>query len=95
MTVKPLQDRVLIRRLEEETRTASGIIIPENSKEKPSEGEVMAVGPGYRNQDGSPRALEVKVGDKVLFEKWGGTEIKVDGQEFLMMKEEKIIGVFQ
>ncbi len=95
MTVKPLQDRVLIRRLEEETKTASGIIIPENSKEKPSEGEVMAVGPGYRNQDGSPRALEVKVGDKVLFEKWGGTEIKVDGQEFLMMKEEKIIGVFQ
>ncbi|MBT4790400.1 MAG: co-chaperone GroES [Halobacteriovoraceae bacterium] len=95
MTVKPLQDRVLVKRLEEETKTASGIIIPDNAKEKPSEGEIMAVGPGYINQDGSLRALEVKVGDKVLFEKWGGSEIKVDGQEFLMMKEEKILGILQ
>ncbi len=95
MSMKPLQDRVLVRRLEEENKTASGIIIPDNSKEKPSEGEIVAVGPGYRNQDGSFRALEVKVGDKVLFEKWGGTEVKVDGQEFLVMKEEKILGIVQ
>lgn len=95
MAVQPLQDRVLIKRLEEETKTASGIIIPDNSKEKPSEGEVVAIGPGYRNQDGSFRALEVKVGDKVLFEKWGGTEVKVKGEELLIMKEEKILGILQ
>ncbi len=95
MQVRPLQDRVLIKRLEEETTTASGIIIPDNSKEKPAEGEVLAVGPGYRNQDGTLRELDVKVGDKVLFEKWGGTEVKVDGEELLVMKEDKIIGVLQ
>lgn len=95
MTVKPLHDRVLVRRLEEETKTASGIIIPDNSKEKPSEGEVIAVGSGYRLADGSLRALDVKAGDKVLFEKWGGTEVKVDGEEYLVMKEEKILGILQ
>ena len=95
MTVKPLQDRVLVRRLEEDNTTASGIIIPDNSKEKPSEGEVIAVGSGYRLQDGSTKALEVKAGDKILFEKWGGTEVKVDGEDYLVMKEEKILGILQ
>lgn len=95
MTVKPLQDRVLVKRLEEENKTASGIIIPDNSKEKPSEGEVIAVGSGYPLQDGSTRALEVQAGDKILFEKWGGTEVKVDGQEYLVMKEDKILGIIQ
>ena len=87
MTVKPLHDRVLVKRIEEDTRTASGIIIPDNSKEKPSEGEVVAIG--------TDKELQVKIGDKILFEKWGGTEVKVDGQEFLMMKEEKILGILQ
>ncbi|MBD65226.1 MAG: co-chaperone GroES [Halobacteriovoraceae bacterium] len=95
MTVKPLHDRVLVRRLEEESKTASGIIIPDNSKEKPSEGEVVAVGSGYQLNDGTTRALEVKAGDKVLFEKWGGTEVKVDGEDYLVMKEDKIIGILQ
>ncbi len=95
MTVKPLQDRVLVKRIEESNQTATGIILPDSSKEKPSEGEVIAVGPGYRNQDGSFRALEVKAGDKILFEKWGGTEVKVEGDEYLMMKEEKILGILQ
>ena len=93
MTVKPLQDRVLVRRLEEETKTASGIIIPDGSKEKPSEGEVIAVGSGYRLADGTVRSLEVKAGDRVLFEKYGNSEVKVDGEEFLMMKEDKILGI--
>jgi len=94
MTVKPLHDRVLIKTIEE-TQTASGLYIPEGSKDKPSEGEVIAVGDGYTNVDGSLRALSVKVGDKVLFEKWGGSEVKVDGNEYLVMKEEKIIGIIQ
>ena len=94
MTVKPLHDRVLIKTIEE-TQTASGLYIPEGSKDKPSEGEVIAVGDGYANADGSVRALSVKVGDKVLFEKWGGSEVKVDGQDYLVMKEEKIIGILQ
>jgi chaperonin GroES len=94
-TVQPLADRVLVKRLEEDTKTASGIIIPDNSKEKPSEGEIIAVGNGYTNADGSNRSLTVKVGDKVLFEKWGGTEVKVNGEELLIMKEEKILGILQ
>ncbi len=94
MTVKPLHDRVLIKTIEE-TQTASGLYIPEGSKDKPSEGEVIAVGDGYTNADGSVRALSVKVGDKVLFEKWGGSEVKVDGHDYLVMKEEKIIGILQ
>ncbi len=94
MTVKPLHDRVLIK-VVEETQTASGLIIPDSSKDKPTEGEVVAVGSGYRLADGSVKALDVKAGDKVLFDKWGGSEVKVDGQEYLMMKEEKILGILQ
>lgn len=94
MTVKPLHDRVLIK-VVEETQTASGLIIPDSSKDKPTEGEVVAVGSGYRLADGTVKALDVKAGDKVLFDKWGGSEVKVDGQEFLMMKEEKILGILQ
>ena len=95
MTVKPLQDRVLIKRVEEETKTASGIIIPDNHKEKPSQGEVIAVGTGYRLQDGTVKALEVKKGDKVLFGKYSGTEVKVSGETFVIMKEDEIFGIFQ
>ncbi len=95
MSVRPLQDRVLVKRTEEENKTAAGIILPDSSKEKPSEGEVIAVGPGYLNQDGSYRRLQVKVGDKVLFEKWGGTDVKVGGEDLLIMKEEKILGILQ
>lgn len=95
MTVKPLHDRVLVKRLEESTTTASGIIIPGSSQEKPSEGEVIAVGAGYRMQDGSIAALDVKAGDKILFEKYGSSEVKVDGEDYLVMKEDKILGILQ
>lgn len=95
MLVKPLHDRVLIKRLEEETKTAGGIIIPDNHKEKPARGEVIAIGSGYRNTDGSVRPLEVKSGDHVIFSKYSGTEVKVDGKEFIIMKEEEILGVVQ
>ena len=95
MQVRPLQDRVLVERVEEETKTAGGLIIPDNNKEKPAQGEIIAVGSGYRLQDGSTTALEVKAGDKILFEKWGGTEVKVDGEDYLVMKEEKILGILQ
>jgi len=95
MQVRPLQDRVLVKRIEEETKTAGGIIIPDNHAEKPIQGEVVSVGPGYRNQDGSFRALEVKAGDKVLFGKYAGTEVKVEGNEFLVMKEDDLLGVLQ
>lgn len=95
MEVRPLQDRVLIRRQAEETKTASGIIIPDNSTEKPIQGEVISVGPGYRNEDGSFAALDVKKGDKVLFGKYAGTEVKVTGEELLIMKENDILGVIQ
>lgn len=95
MAVKPLQDRVLVKRIEEETKTAGGIIIPDNNKEKPAEGEIVAVGSGYRLQDGSTKELEVKVGDKVLFGKYSGTDVKVDGGDFLIMKEDEILGIIQ
>lgn len=95
MTVRPLQDRVLIKRMEEETKTSSGIIIPDNHKEKPAQGEVVAVGSGYRLQDGSLKALEVKAGDKVLFGKYSGTEVKVGGENFIIMKEDEILGILQ
>lgn len=95
MTVKPLQDRVLIKRVEEETKTAGGIIIPDNHKEKPAQGEVVAVGPGYRLQDGTVKALDVKKGDKVLFGKYSGTEVKVDGVSYTVMKEDEILVVLQ
>jgi chaperonin GroES len=95
LTVKPLQDRVLIKRLEEETKTVGGIIIPDNHKEKPAQGEVMAVGAGYRLQDGSVKALDVKKGDKVLFGKYSGTEVKVAGENYIIMKEDEIFGILQ
>lgn len=95
MTVRPLHDRVLVRRIEEENKTAGGIIIPDNSKEKPAQGEIVSVGSGYVNQDGSKRDLEVKAGDKVLFGKYSGSEVKVDGNDYLIMKEEEILGVLQ
>lgn len=95
MTVKPLHDRVLVKRLEENKTTASGIIIPDSSAEKPSEGEVIAVGTGYRMPDGTIQGLDVKAGDKILFEKYGSTEVKVGGEDFLVMKEDKILGILQ
>jgi len=95
MVVKPLQDRVLVKRFEEETKTAGGIIIPDNHKEKPAKGEVVSVGTGYRNNDGSVRALDVKTGDQILFSKYAGTEVKVDGKDFIIMKEDEILGIIQ
>ncbi len=93
MGVKPLHDRVLVKRLEEENKTAGGIIIPDNSKEKPAQGEIVAVGSGYRNTDGSTTALEVKIGDKILFEKYGHSDVKHEGNEYLIMKESSILGI--
>ena len=95
MEVRPLQDRVLIKRLEEETKTAGGIIIPDNHKEKPAMGEVINVASGYRLNDGSVRELEVKKGDRVLFSKYAGTDVKVEGNEYLIMKEDDILGILQ
>jgi chaperonin GroES len=91
----PIQDRVLIKRTEEETKTAGGIIIPDNHKEKPAQGEVVAVGKGYRLQNGDVRALDVKKGDKVLFGKYSGTEVKVEGSNYIIMKEDEILGILQ
>ena len=93
MKFRPLHDRVLVRRAVAETKTAGGIIIPGTAEEKPSEGEIIAVGTGYVNDNGDVRALDVKVGDKVLFSKWGGTEVTIDGEELMVMKESDIIGV--
>ncbi len=93
MKFRPLQDRVLIRRLEQDAKTAGGIIIPDTVKEKPMEGEVVAVGPGARDENGKVRPLDVNAGDRVLFGKWSGTEIKIDGEELLVMKEFDIMGV--
>ena len=93
MKFRPLGDRVLIRRLAAEEKTAGGIIIPDTAKEKPMEGEVVAVGSGSRNDQGVVTPLELKAGDKVLFGKWNGTEIKIDGQDLLIMKENEIMGV--
>jgi chaperonin GroES len=95
MGFKPLHDRVLVRRVEEETKTKGGIIIPDTAKEKPSEGEVIAVGPGARNEDGTVAPLDVKVGDRVLFSKYGGTEIKVDGEDLMVLRESDILGIVQ
>ncbi len=93
MQVRPLQDRVLVKRMEEETKTAAGIIIPDSNKEKPAQGKVIAVGTGYRTEDGKVRPLDVKAGDTVLFGKYSGSEVKVDGSEYLIMKEDDILGV--
>ena len=95
MGFRPLHDRVLIRRVEAEERTAGGIIIPDTAKEKPSQGEVVAVGPGGRDETGKLTPIDVKVGDKVLFGKWSGTEVKIDGDELLIMKESDILGVIE
>ncbi|MBT7609865.1 MAG: co-chaperone GroES [Bacteriovoracaceae bacterium] len=93
MEVRPLQDRVLVERVNEETKTAGGIIIPDNHAEKPAQGKIIAVGNGYRLQDGSVRALDVKAGDTVLFGKYAGTEVKVEGSDYLIMKEDDLLGV--
>ncbi len=93
MGFRPLHDRVLIRRVEAEEKTAGGIIIPDTAKEKPMEGEVVAVGPGARGEDGKIQALDVKAGDRVLFGKWSGTEIKLEGEDLIIMKESDIMGV--
>ena len=95
MTFRPLQDRVLVRRIEEEEKTKGGIIIPDTAKEKPMEGEVLAAGPGARGEDGKLHPLDVKVGDRVLFGKWSGTEIKIDGEDLVVMKESDIMGVVE
>ena len=95
MSFRPLHDRVLIRRVEQEAKTAGGIIIPDTAKEKPMEGEVVAVGPGARSEDGKIHPLDVKVGDRVLFGKWSGTDIKLDGEELIIMKESDIMGVLE
>ena len=93
MQFRPLHDRVVVRRLDQEEKTAGGIIIPDTAKEKPQEGEVIAVGPGARGDDGEIHPLDVKAGDRVLFGKWSGTEVKLDGEELMIMKESDIMGV--
>ena len=93
MKFRPLHDRVVVRRIEENTKTAGGIIIPDTVKEKPMQGEIMSVGPGARDEAGRLVPLEVKKGDKVLFGKWSGTEVKIDGNELLIMKESDILGI--
>ena len=95
MAFRPLHDRVLIRRVESEEKTAGGIIIPDTAKEKPMQGEIIAVGPGARDDSGKLVPLEVKKGDRVLFGKWSGTEVKIDGQELLIMKESDILGIIE
>ena len=95
MKFRPLHDRVLIRRVEQDAKTPGGIIIPDTAKEKPVEGEVVAVGPGARGEDGTLHALDVKAGDRVLFGKWSGTEIKLDGEDLIIMKESDIMGVLE
>ncbi len=95
MAFRPLHDRVLIRRIEEENKTPSGIIIPDTAKEKPQQGEVLAVGPGARDESGKLVPLDVKVGDKVLFGKWSGSEVTIDGEELLIMKESDILGIIE
>jgi chaperonin GroES len=95
MGFRPLHDRVLIRRVEQEEKTAGGIIIPDTAKEKPMEGEVIAVGPGARDESGKLQPLDVKAGDRVLFGKWSGTEVKLDGEELIIMKESDIMGVLE
>ncbi len=95
MGFRPLHDRVLVRRVDQEQKTAGGIIIPDTAQEKPMEGEIVAVGSGHKADDGSVTALDVKAGDRVLFGKWSGTEVKIDGEELLIMKESDILGVIE
>jgi len=95
MSFRPLHDRVVVRRVDSEEKTAGGIIIPDTAKEKPSEGVVVSVGPGARDEDGKAIAMDVKSGDRVLFGKWSGTEVKLDGEDLLIMKESDIMGVIE
>jgi len=95
MAFRPLGDRVLVKRVEEEQKTKGGIIIPDTAKEKPQEGEVIAVGPGARDDAGKVQPLDLKKGDRILFGKWSGTEVKVDGQDLLIMKESDVLGVIE
>ena len=95
MHFRPLHDRVVVRRIEQEEKSKGGIIIPDTAKEKPQEGEVIAVGPGARDEAGKIHALDVKKGDRILFGKWSGTEVKVDGDELLIMKESDIMGIIE
>ncbi len=95
MKIRPLNDRILVKRLEGEEKTAGGIIIPDSAKEKPAEGEIVAVGPGKLSDAGQRVALQVKEGDRVLFSKYGGTEVKLDGEDYLIMREDDILGVIQ
>ena len=95
MKIRPLHDRVLVRRIEQDQKTAGGIIIPDTAQEKPQEGEVVAAGSGARSEDGKITPLDVKAGDRILFGKWSGTEVKVDGEELLIMKESDIMGVIE
>ena len=95
MALRPLHDRILVKRLESEAKTAGGIILPDTAQEKPSEGEVVAAGTGVKAEDGKVTALDVKAGDKILFGKWSGTEVKVDGVDLLIMKESDIMGIIE
>jgi len=95
MKLRPLQDRVAVRRVEQEAKTSGGIIIPDTAQEKPTEGEVVAVGPGTRDANGALHALDVKAGDRVLFGKWSGSEVKIDGEDLMIMKESDILGVIE
>ncbi len=95
MAFRPLHDRVLVKRLESEAKTAGGIILPDTAQEKPSEGEVIAVGAGSKAEDGAVTPLDVKVGDKILFGKWSGTEVKLDGEDLLIMQEKDIMGIIE
>ena len=95
MKFRPLHDRVVVKRVSEEERTAGGIIIPDSAKEKPMQGEIIAVGAGARDENGKVQPLDVKVGDRVLFGKWSGTEVKLDGEELLIMKESDIMGIIE
>ena len=95
MKFRPLHDRVVVRRVESEEKTAGGIIIPDTAKEKPQEGEIVAVGPGGRDESGKLIPIDLKVGDRILFGKWSGTEVKIDGEELLIMKESDVMGVIE
>ena len=95
MKFRPLHDRVLVRRIEQQEKTAGGIIIPDTAKEKPQEGEVIAAGAGVKNEDGKLTPLDVKAGDRILFGKWSGTEVRVDGEDLLIMKESDILGIVE
>ena len=95
MKFRPLHDRVLVRRIEQEDKTSGGIIIPDTAKEKPMEGEVLAAGSGARGEDGAVHALDVRAGDRILFGKWSGSEVKIDGEELIIMKESDILGIIE